>query len=67
MRKTLVAASVLCSALVACEGEDRADDRPKSIVMEDFESGALVDWQAVGGGSGGWFVYSDGRRHPIPL
>ena len=37
MRKTVVAAIGLCAALVACEGEDRADERPKSIVMDDFE------------------------------
>ena len=45
------------------------EDQPKTavrqgagmFVMDDFESGALNGWQAVGGGSGGWFVYSDGQ------
>ena len=44
----------------ACIGQ------PTTVVMDDFESGALTDWQAVGGGSGGWFVYSDGQRPPDP-
>jgi CubicO group peptidase (beta-lactamase class C family) len=34
--------------------------------MEDFESGALAGWQAVGSGSGAWFVYSDGQKAPDP-
>ncbi|MDP9208736.1 MAG: beta-lactamase family protein [Actinomycetota bacterium] len=34
--------------------------------MDDFESGAIIGWQAVGGGSGGWFVYSDGHKAPDP-
>ena len=34
--------------------------------MEDFESGAITGWQAVGGGSGGWFVYADGHKPPDP-
>ena len=36
------------------------------IVMDDFESGSLTGWKAVGGGSGGWFVYTDGGRAPDP-
>jgi D-alanyl-D-alanine carboxypeptidase len=53
------------------------DDEPKEsngavrqgggmVVMDDFESGALEDWQAVGAGAGGWFVYSDGQKAPEP-
>jgi CubicO group peptidase (beta-lactamase class C family) len=36
------------------------------MVMDDFESGAMTGWQSVGGGSGGWFVYSDGHKPPEP-
>jgi hypothetical protein len=36
------------------------------FVMDDFESGALTDWRAVGAGSGGWFVYTDGTKAPDP-
>ena len=36
-------------ALTACEGEQR-DDRPKTIVVEDFESGTIAGWRAVAGG-----------------
>ena len=53
------------------------DDRPKKskiavrqadgmFVMDDFESGALTDWQAVGAGSGGWLIYSNGQKSPDP-
>jgi len=36
------------------------------FVMDDFESGALTGWRAVGGGSGGWFVYTNGSKAPDP-
>ena len=36
------------------------------FVMDDFESGVLNDWQAVGAGAGGWFVYRDGQKSPDP-
>jgi CubicO group peptidase (beta-lactamase class C family) len=36
------------------------------FVMDDFESGALTGWKAVGAGSGGWFVYTDGSKSPDP-
>jgi D-alanyl-D-alanine carboxypeptidase len=39
--------------------------RPK-FVMDDFESGALTGWKAVGGGAGGWFVYTNGSKAPAP-
>jgi D-alanyl-D-alanine carboxypeptidase len=56
----LVAFVALSSFLMGCE------DQPRTIVMDDFESGAITDWQAVDSGSGGWFVYSDGRKAPDP-
>jgi CubicO group peptidase (beta-lactamase class C family) len=63
-RRSAVAALVvlvaLSSVLVGCQA------RPRTIVMEDFESGAITNWQAVGGGSGGWFVYSNGHKPPDP-
>jgi len=46
--------------LAACTGE------PTTVVMDDFESGSLARWQAVGGGAGGWFVYSNGDKAPDP-
>jgi D-alanyl-D-alanine carboxypeptidase len=42
------------------------DGQPARTLVDDFESGALTDWQAVGSGSGGWFVYSDGTKAPDP-
>jgi hypothetical protein len=36
------------------------------FVMDDFESGALTAWKQVGGGSGGWFIYTDGGKAPDP-
>jgi D-alanyl-D-alanine carboxypeptidase len=63
-RRSAVAALVvlvaLSSVLVGCQA------RPRTIVMEDFESGAITNWQAVGGGSGRWFVYSNGHKPPDP-
>jgi CubicO group peptidase (beta-lactamase class C family) len=56
----LVALVALSSLLVGCQA------RPGTIVVDDFESGAITGWQAVGGGSGGWFVYSDGHKAPDP-
>jgi D-alanyl-D-alanine carboxypeptidase len=50
----------LSSIVVGCQA------RPSTMVMDDFESGAITGWQAVGGGSGGWFVYSDGHKPPDP-
>jgi CubicO group peptidase (beta-lactamase class C family) len=50
----------LSSVLVGCRAQ------PRTIVVDDFESGAITGWQAVGGGSGGWFVYSDGHKAPDP-
>ena len=46
--------------LVGCQGQ------PRTIVVEDFEAGAITGWQAVGSGSGGWFVYADGHKAPDP-
>jgi D-alanyl-D-alanine carboxypeptidase len=37
-----------------------------TFLMEDFESGALTDWRAIGSGSGGWFVYTNGKKAPDP-
>ncbi len=48
--------------LTACDKQQ--DDG--MFVVDDFESGALTDWQAVGAGSGGWFVYTDGQKAPDP-
>jgi D-alanyl-D-alanine carboxypeptidase len=56
----LVALVALSSVLVGCQA------RSGTIVVDDFESGAITNWQAVGGGSGGWFVYSDGHKPPDP-
>ena len=57
----LVALVTLSSFLAGCGA------RPRTVVVvDDFESGALTGWQAVGGGSGGWFVYADGQKAPDP-
>ena len=39
---------------------------PTVIVMDDFESGTLAGWRSVSGGSGGWYVYSNGGTPPEP-
>ena len=50
----------LSTVLVGCQA------RPRTTVLDDFESGAITGWQAVGSGSGGWFVYADGHKAPEP-
>jgi D-alanyl-D-alanine carboxypeptidase len=54
--------------LVACDRKPKVGNGGdhRVFVMDDFESGALTDWKAVGGGSGGWFVYTDGGKPPDP-
>jgi CubicO group peptidase (beta-lactamase class C family) len=56
----LVALVALSSFLAGCGA------RPRTVVVDDFESGALTGWQAVGGGWGSWFVYVDGQKPPDP-
>jgi D-alanyl-D-alanine carboxypeptidase len=56
----LVALVALSSVLVGCQAQ------PRTTVLDDFESGAITNWQAVGGGSGRWFVYADGHKPPDP-
>jgi hypothetical protein len=66
----LVAFVALSPFLIGCDLQPRTGDQPRTIVMDDFESGAITDWQAVGSGSGGWFVYTHGQmaeRHLRPL
>jgi hypothetical protein len=52
----LVALVALSLFLIGCEAQ------PRTIVVEDFESGAIADWQAVGSGAGG-----SGPRHSAEL
>jgi hypothetical protein len=66
-RRNAVAAAALAvlvvlmsSVLVGCEAQSR------TTVLDDFESGTITGWQAVGSGSGGWFVYADGHTAPDP-
>jgi D-alanyl-D-alanine carboxypeptidase len=65
-RKSTVAVTALAvlvalsSVLVGCQAG------PRTVVLDDFESGAITGWQAVGSGSGGWFVYADGHKAPDP-
>ena len=56
----LILAGVLSPFFAAC------GQSPKTFVLDDFESGALGDWKSAGGGSGGWFVYTDGKKAPDP-
>jgi CubicO group peptidase (beta-lactamase class C family) len=56
----VVAVVVLSWFLVGCQAQ------PRTIVVEDFESGAITGWQAVGSGAGGWYVYADGHQAPDP-
>ena len=63
----LIVSAALSLLLTGCGGQ-----HPKTavrvehgmFVMDDFESGALTAWRAVGAGSGGWFIYTDGSKAP---
>jgi D-alanyl-D-alanine carboxypeptidase len=61
--------SVVLSLAVVASCTDAGggrNDLPMRIVMDDFESGAITDWQTVGSGSGGWLVYRNGEEAPDP-
>ena len=64
----LVTFTLVASCTGSGEGSPTTSDHgePRPIVMEDFESGTLADWRAASGGSGGWFVYTDGQTAPDP-
>jgi D-alanyl-D-alanine carboxypeptidase len=56
------------SVLIGCgdqsstDDQPRATDQPRTVVMDDFESGELSGWRAVGSASPGWFIYTDGGQ-----
>jgi D-alanyl-D-alanine carboxypeptidase len=66
----VVAGALIVSAaftIFVTAGDDQAKKSESAVrmfVMDDFESGVLNDWQAVGAGAGGWFVYTDGQKTP---
>jgi D-alanyl-D-alanine carboxypeptidase len=60
-----MAVSVVVSlALGSCGGPPTPSARPETVVVGDFESGALDGWREVGSGRGGWFVYTKGQQAP---
>jgi D-alanyl-D-alanine carboxypeptidase len=70
----VVAGALVLSLVLGVFLTERSDHRPRvalqqehgMLVMDDFESGALTGWRAVGGGFGGWFVYTNGGKAPDP-
>ena len=70
----VVAGALVLSLALGVFLTERSDHRPRVamqqehgvLVMDDFESGALTGWRAVGGGFGGWFVYTNGGKAPDP-
>jgi D-alanyl-D-alanine carboxypeptidase len=71
--RTVVAVAVVAfialgSVLIGCgdqsstDDQPRATDQPRTVVMDDFESGELSGWRAVGSASPGWFIYTDGGQ-----
>ena len=62
----LIGSAALSLFLAGCGHHPKTAARGehRMFVMDDFESGALTGWRAVGGGSGGWFVYTDGSKAP---
>jgi hypothetical protein len=64
-RRSAAAAGALIVSVAVSLSLTACGHQPK-LVMDDFESGALTDWKAVGGGSGGWFIYTNGSKAPNP-
>jgi D-alanyl-D-alanine carboxypeptidase len=62
----LVGSLAVSLALMACGAPPTPSIALQTIVMDDFESGALSGWREVGSGAGGWFVYRDGQQGPDP-
>jgi D-alanyl-D-alanine carboxypeptidase len=65
-RRSAVAVAALVAVVALSLLLVRRGAQPRTIVVDDFESGAITGWQAVGSGSGGWFVYADGHKAPDP-
>jgi D-alanyl-D-alanine carboxypeptidase len=64
--RALLLAAALSLSFAACDHQSKIPIRGGMFVMEDFESAKLTDWRAVGSGSGGWFIYSNGKKAPDP-
>jgi D-alanyl-D-alanine carboxypeptidase len=64
-RSAAVAGALILVAALSLFLATRAQQSNR-FVMDDFESGALTNWRSVSGGSGGWFVYTDGTKAPDP-
>jgi hypothetical protein len=64
----LILSAALSQFFAACDEGPKLAVRAadEMFVMEDFESGSLTNWKAVGGGSGGWFIYTSGKKAPDP-
>ena len=64
----LVVSAAVSLSLAGCGHHPKtaAQREHGMFVMDDFESGALTGWRAVGGGSGGWFIYTEGGKAPAP-
>jgi D-alanyl-D-alanine carboxypeptidase len=58
--------AVVVAAGYVVTRDDPGPTGPGALVVDDFESGELTGWRAVGSGAGGWFVYSDGQKAPDP-
>ena len=64
----LIVSAAVSLFLTACGHHPKTAVRGEHgmFVMDDFESGALTGWKAVGGGSGAWLIYTNGRKAPDP-
>jgi D-alanyl-D-alanine carboxypeptidase len=64
--RSAAVAAVLVAFVAMTSSISGCDSQPSTFVVDDFESGAIDGWQTVSGGSGAWFVYSDGTNAPDP-
>ena len=56
----------LGAAAASIPSADDVQPVPASRADEDFESGTLANWRIDQRGSGGWFIYSEGKTSPDP-
>jgi len=56
----------LGAAAASIPSADDVQPVPASRADEDFESGTLANWRFDQRGSGGWFIYREGKTPPDP-
>jgi D-alanyl-D-alanine carboxypeptidase len=64
--RALLLAAAFSVLIAGCDHQSKIPVRDGMFVIEDFESAKLSGWRAVGSGSGGWFIYTNGKKAVEP-